>query len=297
MDSRTLLMHQVMLSDGRRLDAYDRALREEITPGDVVADLGAGTLALSLLALRHGAGHVFAVEGDPATAALAARIAEGNGLGDRLTVIQGDARSVRLPVPADVVVGELMGNLGPEEEMPETFARFAEANLAKGGRCVPRALTTELAAIQFDGEGWGIWSDGFLGHSLAVVQEHAVPAAQLHFFQRDPVLLSAPVPAAESELGAKGPSSLGETHELTVVRPGRLHAIMGSFTAAFTPDVSLSNFPSYPGCNWGVWIWPLRHTAVSEGDVLRVRMHRPDTVRDVMEWRMDCRIVRGREAR
>ncbi|WP_159941986.1 MULTISPECIES: 50S ribosomal protein L11 methyltransferase [unclassified Nocardiopsis] len=295
MDGRTLLMHQVMLSDGERLRAYDLALRESINPGDVVADLGAGMLALSFLALRHGAGHVFAVEGDPDTAAMAARIAESNGLADRLTVVRGDARKVRLPVPADVVVGELMGNLGPEEEMPETFAEFAADNLAEGGRVVPGRLTTDLTAIQFDGEGWGVWSEDFLGYDLRAVQEHAAPGPQLHFFQRDPLPLSRSVPAVTADLGAKAPSASGEVHELPITRPGTLHAVMGSFTAAFTPGVSLSNFPSYPGCNWAVWIWPLRHTAVAPGDVLGVRLHRPESVRDVAEWRLDCGIVRRKE--
>ncbi|OLT29955.1 hypothetical protein BJF83_09675 [Nocardiopsis sp. CNR-923] len=297
MDSRTLLMHQVMLSDGPRLRAYDRALEQVVGPGDVVADLGAGTLALSLLALRHGAGHVYAVEGDPSTAALAARVAQDNDLKDRLTIVQGDARRVRLPSRADVVVGELMGNLGPEEEMPEIFADFVGHNLAEGGRVVPRELTTRLTAIQFDAEGWGVWSDDFLGHSLAAVQDHVLPGAQLHFFQRDPILLSEHLAVAAVELGATPGDGADRVLELPITRPGRLHAVMGSFTARLTPEVTLSNFPSYPGCNWGVWIWPLRHTAVAEGDVLGVRLNRPDSVREVTDWTLDCGMRRRGERR
>ena len=52
---RTLLMHQIMLGDRVRLEAYDEALRRSVRPGDVVADVGAGTLVLSMMALRHGA--------------------------------------------------------------------------------------------------------------------------------------------------------------------------------------------------------------------------------------------------
>lgn len=292
MDGRSLLMHQVMLSDAPRLRAYDRALQEAVGPGDVVADVGAGTLALSLLALRHGAAHVFAVEGDPATAAMAVRIAESNDLKGRLTIVQGNAREVRLPRQVDVVVGELMGNLGPEEEMPEILADFAAKNLAPGGRVVPQRLTTHLAAIQFDAEGWGIWSDDFFGHSLAVVQEHVEPVAQLHFFQREPVLLSEQVPILAAELGEPAPAIPDGTTELPITRAGELHAIMGSFTATLGPAAEISNFPSYPGCNWGVWIWPLRHTRVAEGDVLGIRLHRPESVREATEWKLDCGIAR-----
>ncbi|MFD0534614.1 50S ribosomal protein L11 methyltransferase [Actinomadura luteofluorescens] len=80
MDQRLLLMHQAMLADRPRLEAYERALEDAIPPGGVVADVGAGTLALSLLALRCGAEHVYAVEADPETAQVAARIAEQNDL-------------------------------------------------------------------------------------------------------------------------------------------------------------------------------------------------------------------------
>ena len=71
MDQRQLIMHQVMLGDRVRLRAYDEAMRRTVRPGDVVVDVGAGTVVLSLLALRHGASHVYAIEGAPEVAALA----------------------------------------------------------------------------------------------------------------------------------------------------------------------------------------------------------------------------------
>ncbi|GAB3974148.1 hypothetical protein GCM10029978_055040 [Actinoallomurus acanthiterrae] len=197
MDQRLLLMHQTMLADGPRLRAYSRALEQAVGAGDVVADVGAGTLVLSMLALQHGAEHVYAIEADPRMAAVAARIAEQNDLKGRLTLIQGDARRVRLPVKADVVVSEMMGNLGPEEEMMEVLGTFARRNLADGGRIVPRRLVTELAAIEFDGEGWGLWSDDFLGYRFDAVQDCVAPAAQLHFFQRPPIRLSEPAIIAD----------------------------------------------------------------------------------------------------
>ena len=49
-----------------------------------------------------------------------------------------------------------------------------------------------------------------------------------------------------------------------------LGRFLGYFTADLAPGVELSDFPSYPGCNWAVWVWPLRHTAVAAGDVLRL---------------------------
>jgi enediyne biosynthesis protein CalE3 len=293
MDQRLLLMHQSMLADKPRMTAYDHAIEQAVGAGDIVADVGAGTLALSILALRHGAGHAYAIEADPQMAELAVAIAERNDLKGRLTVIQGDARRVRLPVQADVIVSEMMGNLGPEEQMMEVLGTFARRNLKPGGRVVPQRLVTELAAIEFDAEGWGLWSDS-LGYQLDAVQDRAEPTAQLHFFQRRPTLLSRPVLIADHRIGTGSPRS-HQRRDLRITTPGRLHAVAGYFTATLVPGVTLSNFPSYPGCNWAVWIWPLRHTMVGAGDVVQVRLHRPDEVRDAMRWRLTCAI--GRKGR
>ncbi|MDL4776682.1 MULTISPECIES: 50S ribosomal protein L11 methyltransferase [Thermomonosporaceae] len=288
MDQRLLLMHQTMLADRPRLAAYDRALERAVGAGDVVADVGAGLLVLSMLALRHGAGHVYAIEADPETAALAAEIAQANDLKGRLTIVQGDARTVRLPEKADVVVSEMMGNLGPEEQMMEVLGAFTETNLAPGGRVVPHRLATRLAAIEFDGEGWGLWGEDFLGHRLDAVQDRVAPAAQLHFFQRPPTLLSRPVTIADHRSGDGRRPHARESRTLTVTRPGRLQAIVGYFSATLAKGVTLSNLPSYPGCNWAVWVWPLRHTPVSAGDLLRVGLRPPEDVRNVLDYRLSC---------
>ncbi|MCP2167736.1 50S ribosomal protein L11 methyltransferase [Goodfellowiella coeruleoviolacea] len=299
MDSRLLAMHQVMLGDRVRLDAYDRALARTVRPGDVVVDVGAGTLVLSVLALRHGAGHVYAVEADPEMAALAERIAADNDFRDRITVVQGDARVVRLPRRADVVVAELMGNLGPEEEMVELVGALARRNLAPGGRIVPRRLTTHLTAVQLDGEGWGVWRDDHLGYRLGAVRAAAPPAAQLHFFQREPVLLSAHVPAVVSEVGASRSGRPRGPRSLRIDRAGELHAVMGHFSAELADGVVLSNFPSYPGCNWAVWTWPVRHTPVLPGEDVVAELVPPSrsaAVRDPLGWRLDCALSRRRSA-
>lgn len=292
MNETLLTMHQVMVGDRRRLAAYDRALARAVRPGNVVLDVGAGTLVLSALALRHGARHVYAVEADPETAALAARIATESDLLGRLTLIQGDARTVQLPEPADVIVAEMMGNLGPEEEMCEILHVVAGNNLAPGGRLVPERLVTHLQAIEFDDEGWGVWNDDDLGLSLSAVQEYAGDGAQLHFFARPPRLLSEPQAIGDDVLGCE-PSGIAEVVNLEVVRPGTLHAVIGYFTATLGPETALSNFPSYPGCNWAVWVWPVRHTEVGVGDRVRAAIQRPtDDVRSALQWRLDCAVGR-----
>ncbi len=85
--------HRRMLADPHRMDAYERAIRRLVRPGDVVLDLGAGTGILAMLAARAGAARVHAVESMP-IARLAADLVRENRLGDRVTVHEADATSL-----------------------------------------------------------------------------------------------------------------------------------------------------------------------------------------------------------
>jgi protein arginine N-methyltransferase 1 len=291
MDDRLLLMHQVMLGDRRRIAAYDRALGQTVTTGDVVVDVGAGLLVLSLLALRHGAGHVYALEGDPATAFLAGQIVKNNGLEDRITVIEGDARLARLPAKADVLVAEMMGNLGPEEEMAAIVAAVARNNLRPGALLIPQRLVTRVQAVELAAEGWGVWRDDMCGYSLSTVREYASGRAQLHFFNQPPRLLSDAAVIADSRMGESDRSRSG-TIALPVTNVGTLHAMIGYFTASLAPEVELSNFPSYPGCNWAVCVWPMQYTDVVPGDEIRFEVERPGHLRIATDWRLSCSLAR-----
>src|SRR5258708_38229333 len=55
-------VHEPMLLDKIRCDAYREAIQRTVKPGDVVVDLGAGTGLLSVFALHAGARHVDAIE-------------------------------------------------------------------------------------------------------------------------------------------------------------------------------------------------------------------------------------------
>jgi len=294
MDDRTLLMHQVMLADRRRIQAYDRALARSVRSGDVVIDVGAGLLVLSFLALRHGARHVYAIEADPETAFLARQIVAHNNLEDRLTVIEGDARLVHTPEKADVLVSEMMGNLGPEEEMAAIVAAVARHNVRSGGRLVPERLVTRVRAVELGPEGWGVWQGEVGGFSLGPVRDYASGAAQLHFFQRQPRLLTDAAVIADSRMG-EGDRDRGGTLALRVTKVGTLHAIIGYFTATLVPGIELSNFPSYSGCNWAVCVWPMQYTDVVPGDEIRVEVQRPTNIRVATDWRLSCGLARKHE--
>jgi ribosomal protein L11 methyltransferase len=80
-----------------------RLLPAVIRTGDRVADLGSGSAVLSIAAAKLGASHVTAIEIDHDSIENAHENVERNGVGDRITIFEGDA-SVLLPLVAPVRV-------------------------------------------------------------------------------------------------------------------------------------------------------------------------------------------------
>jgi ribosomal protein L11 methyltransferase len=78
-----------------------RLMQAAVRPGDLVADLGAGSAVLSIAAIKLGAARAAAIEFDPDAIENAEKNAERNGVASRVTVIEGDA-GVLLPLVAPV---------------------------------------------------------------------------------------------------------------------------------------------------------------------------------------------------
>ena len=80
-----------------------RLMQGVVCPGDVVADLGSGSGALSIAAAKLGARRVTAIEIDPDSIGNAEENVRANGVGERVEVIEGDAATL-LPLLAPVRV-------------------------------------------------------------------------------------------------------------------------------------------------------------------------------------------------
>ena len=80
-----------------------RLMQGAIRPGDVVADLGAGSAVLSIAAVKLGAARAAAIELDPDAIGNAEENVRRNGVEGAVTVIQGDADLI-MPLVAPVRV-------------------------------------------------------------------------------------------------------------------------------------------------------------------------------------------------
>ena len=104
--------HFSMLNDKGRNEAYDRALRTLVKPGDLVLDIGAGSGLLAMMAVRAGAGHVVSCEMIKPLADKAVEIVARNGMSQQITVVAKKSTQLLvggdLPERADLLVAEIL---------------------------------------------------------------------------------------------------------------------------------------------------------------------------------------------
>jgi protein arginine N-methyltransferase 1 len=137
--------HRRMLADRVRSEAFRAALAQVIRPGEsVVADVGAGTGVLGLMARQLGAREVHLIEHGPVIA-IAERIAARNGM-DGVVFWPAHSADILDPPLVDIVVCEVLGNLAFEENAIETLAD-ARRFLRPGGVMIPSAIEQFIAPV------------------------------------------------------------------------------------------------------------------------------------------------------
>lgn len=250
--------HAILLKDKVRMDAYKKAIEETVSPGDVVVDVGCGLGILSLLAVRAGAKRVHAIEADPATLALARVNAKQNGADKKIIFYRGFSAGVKIGEKADVIVSELFGNLGLNENILPVMADARSRFLKDGGKLVPERVRVFFApSEQSEWQSTAEFMRNVGGFNLLP----DLPEADLGFpsvvvKQKD--LLAAPDVFADIDFRTKKTARLSKLCKFKVVRSGILAGFAGWFGAGLTKSVSFSTSPSAATTHWKQGFLPLR---------------------------------------
>lgn len=289
------LYYQAMLADRVRMARYQDAIRSLVRPGDVVADLGAGTAVLALMAVRAGAARVYAVENRPHVLPLAERIVQANGYGDRIKLVEADVREVQLAEPVDVIVNELIGDFGTDENIAECVRAFANRHLAPQGRILPRRLRTFLVPVQYGDEFRGVYRRDFHGFDLRPALDFPTQAEPVMYGLRHPPKMLAPAACAEDiAFGSDMPErAMPVSHTFEIDTGGVLQGFVGYFEAELSDGICLRSLPCYAGCHWQNWNWPVtppRDVTPGQRIEATLRMH-PNTL--AAGWTLDWQLRDG----
>ena len=150
------IVHTSMERDEGRNRRYRESFARHL-PGKVVVDIGTGPFAvLARLAAEAGASKVYAIELLERSFIKATDTIRQLGLEDKITVVHGDARSVRLPELADWCISEIVGSIGGAEGAAVIIEQ-ARPLLKDGSKMIPCRSLTKIAACSLPDEtiGWG----------------------------------------------------------------------------------------------------------------------------------------------
>lgn len=276
-------VHIRMLDDHARTEAYQRAIRAVVRPGDVVVDIGTGTGILAATAARAGAARVYALEVAP-IGELARRLFAANDLADRVTLVPGWSTRTTLPERADVVLSEIVGDDPLNEGILPVMADAARRFLKPGGRLVPSTLrlyALPLAVPEAMRERW-VFTEGAAARWAArygldfgvLAAAHRAGAVPIKPWKaRSWTRLSPPVPLASFDLHTARASSFETTRSVTATRAGTISGVLLYFEMDLGPEV-FSTHPdrATPETSWRSVLWlPETPVTVAAGQGIDLR--------------------------
>src|SRR4030095_11535812 len=137
--------HETLLRDGVRNSAVLKAIKRHVDRQTSVLDIGSGTGVWAITAAQLGAKKVVAIEKEDLLVPIIQKLAQKNGVADRVEVIHGDSRNVNLSGKFDVVISETIGNEAFDEAIVPIMIDARKRFLKRGGVLIPRSIASVIA--------------------------------------------------------------------------------------------------------------------------------------------------------
>jgi hypothetical protein len=227
-----------------------------------------------MFAARAGARKVYAIE-PTGMIELAKRIAERNGLADRIEFINAPVEEVELPEKADCLVSEWLGVFALEENMLPCIAHARDHLLKPGGLLLPQEVGLFMALID-DAELYdnrvGAWRRHPYGLDYADFATAQANDVQTYFFLVDD-LVSDPSQVAQIDMRTALTSRMRLEARLSAYRDGMCHGLIGWFRAEFPGGIALDTGPSQPWTHWDHAFFPVPEPfALHAGDEVTAQL-------------------------
>lgn len=252
--------HRTLIADGVRNAAFHAALAAVIRKGQTtVADIGAGTGLLGLMAAKLGAREVYLYE-TAEVADVAAKILKANRARN-CHLMPCHSTEMQEPPQADVIVSETLGNYPFEENIIETMNDARKRFLKRGGVVIPGKLEQFVAPVVSD-RFWrelSLWDD--VGYGLDFGVAKAMSCNNIYVRDLKPGELLADGRsgakwdqidfARENKPGRKGEASWRVEQQATI------YGFATWWVAELVPGVRLSTAPDAPRTHWEQLYFPL----------------------------------------
>ncbi len=265
--------HHSMLADKVRTQTFQRAIEQQVRPGDVVLDIGCGSGILSYFACMAGAKRVYAIEKGPMFE-LAQILCQQNGFSDKVVFINEWSTRVSLPEQADVLITETIGNIGFDEGIIGWILDAKKRNLKPNARIVPHTLTLCAVPVQTkkDYDDVRRWDADFYGLNFSAAR--GIEANNLvwtrlesnHFMSRPAQMLTVNLNETMTE-------DFWAEQSFPISKNGVIHGLGGWFNSEIAPGIRLTTKPHNEAPSWYHGFLPLeRPLHVEKGDTIKVRI-------------------------
>lgn len=281
-----------MINDSIRMNAFKRALQQDVFPGAVVLDIGTGTGIMAMLACKYGAGKVYAIEPD-SFIQTAKSIAKANGFADRIEFIQGLSTSIDLPQKADVIVSDLCGVLPFFTQNIPSIIDARNRLLAPGGKLISRRMRLWTALVESP-RAYSALVDPWMGSEfdLSAARRIVVNSWKKGKLSAED-LVSEPNCWATIDYATVENPNVSAESILTPLRAGTIHGAVVWFDAELAPGITFSNSLVEPELIYGRAFFPfVEPVAVELGDRVKLEIS-ANLIGGDYVWRWNTRVLEG----
>ncbi|MFA5956448.1 50S ribosomal protein L11 methyltransferase [Hyphomicrobium sp.] len=252
--------HRTLIADQVRNEAFFAALKAVIVPGKtVVADIGAGTGLLGLMASKLGAKDVFLFE-TAEVAGVAASVLKANKA-KRCHLIPCHSTEFQDKLAVDIIVSETLGNYALEENIIATLADARQRFLKPGGKVIPDGIIQYVAPVvtaRIDTE-LRAWERVGHGLDLAVAQTMSLNNAYVRALQPADVLdgCRSAMVWDEIDLTSETRSKRRGEAEWRLPRAAKIYGFATWWKVELVPGIGFSTGPLSPRTHWEQLYFPI----------------------------------------
>lgn len=252
--------HRTLIADKVRNAAFHKALSQLIIPGkSIVADIGAGTGLLGLMASKLGAKQVYLYE-TAAVAGVAAQILKANKA-KNCQLFACHSTEFQDPPKADIVVSETLGNYALEENIIATLADARARHLAPGGSLLPNRIEQFVAPVVKSRlhEELNVWDSAGAGLNLEIAKVMSFNNVYVRQIKVGELLDggSSATVWDKIDLMKDARSTRKGEASWTASHPATIYGFAYWWSAHLTPGVALSTAPDAPATHWEQLYFPL----------------------------------------
>jgi SAM-dependent methyltransferase len=276
-----IYLHEQMLADSVRLNAYHAAIERYVTGQDYVVDVGTGTGVLAFFAAAKDPRKVYALDHSKKMVAYARSAAEANGIAN-LTFVASPSRKFRPPELIDVIVQEQMGIALFDEGMVETILDVRDRCLKPGGLILPAKFEFYLEPAQLMERERIPLIEEQRPHGVAFPRTPIAPDRAYYFREIYPgdveFLLCEPEPAFSFDLTTLTLDQIPKRFSVSkpIMKPGQADGICMYFKATFDDHISFSTGPYALKTHWPMLLYRIPARNYRAGEIFGMQVETPD---------------------